>query len=181
MESAGLPETSKPASPLDQGFVVIGKLRRPHGIHGDMLFEIMTDYPERIVNGKRVFIGEEFSEKIIVDARNHHVGLIVHLEGYDTPEDCGDLRNKMVYVPITELPELPAGEVYHHDLIGMSVVTATGELIGVLLEIMETGANDVLIVRDADGNETLLPDIESVVLAVNLEEKQIVVQPPEWL
>lgn len=172
---------SKPASPFEQGFVVIGKLRRSHGVRGDMLFEVMTDFPERIKKGKTVYVGEEFEEKIVTGARKHHIGLILHLAGYDSPEEVGVLRNQMVYSRIEDLPELQDGEIYHHQLIGMEVVTEDGELLGTLSEIMETGANDVLIIHDEEGNETLLPDIESVVLGIDPDHDQIVVQPPEWL
>lgn len=178
--SAGLPQTGEPASPLEEGFVVIGKFRRPHGVRGDILMEVMTSFPERIMPGKHVFAGKNYQKLTITGVRTHHVGLIVQLEGYESPENSGELRNQMVYVPIGELPELPEGEMYIHDLIGMDVITLEGLLLGQLSEIMETGANDVLIIHDEDGNETLLPDIESVVLEVDLEGKQIIVQPPEW-
>ena len=180
-QSAGLPETSKPASPLESGFVAIGKLRRPHGVKGDMLFEVMTDFPDRIKSGKSVFVGDGYREEKITAKRNHHIGMILHLEGYDSPEDAGVLRNQLVYASIADLPDLPDGEIYFHKLIGMSVVTVEGDIIGILNEIMETGANDVLIIQGPDGGEILLPDIESVVLGVDTEKDQIVVQPPEWL
>ena len=180
-QSAGLTNSDKPASPLDAGFVVIGKFRRPHGVKGDMLFEVMTEFPERITTGKHIYVGEEFQEMTVTRARNHHVGLILHIEGYETPEDVGVLRNLMVYVPVGELPELEEGEFYQHDLIGMEVVTEEGEVLGTLSEIMETKANDVLIIQDEEGNEVLLPDIESVVLGVDPETDQIVVQPLEYL
>jgi 16S rRNA processing protein RimM len=180
-ESAGLPLTSKPATPFEQGYVVIGKLRRPHGVRGDILFEVMTDFPERITKGKSILVGEKFKPMKVTNARPHHVGLILHFEGYSAPEEVGVLRNQMVYMPIGDLPDLPDGEHYQHELIGLEVVTVDGELLGTLSEIMETGANDVLIIHDEAGNEVLLPDIESVVLGIDPEKGQIVVQPQEWL
>jgi 16S rRNA processing protein RimM len=179
--STGLPETSKPVSPLEDGYVVIGKFRRPHGVRGDMLFEVLTEFPERITNGKHIFVGEKFQEKIVTSARNHHIGLILHLEGYDNPEEVGVLRNMMVYAKIADLPELQNDELYQHELIGMEVVTVDGESLGRLSEFLETGANDVLIVIDDAGNELLLPDIPSVVLGIDPERHRIIVQPPEWL
>ena len=180
-QKADLLNAGKSASPLDAGFIVIGKLRRPHGVRGDMLFEVMTEFPERIIQGKHIYVGEDFQQKTVVNARNHHVGLILHIEGYDTPEDVGVLRNLMVYVPIEDLPELDDGGFYQHELIGLEVVTEDGEVLGTLSEIMETKANDVLIIVDEEGNELLLPDIETVVLGIDPDNDQIVVQPPEYL
>jgi 16S rRNA processing protein RimM len=76
-------------------------------------------------------------------------------------------------VPATNRPELPEGEYYHHQLVGLNVVTDEGHELGVLADILETGANDVYVVRAADGNETLLPAIPSVVLEVKLADRQM--------
>ena len=67
-------------------------------------------------------------------------------------------------------PDLPAGEYYHHQLLGLQVIDETGKLLGQVSEILETGANDVLVVRPSMGEEILLPAIDPVILQVNLEQ-----------
>ena len=90
-----------------------------------------------------------------------------------TPEDAGLYRNTWVYVPTADRPELPEGEYYHHQLLGLNVVTTEDRELGILADIIETGANDVYVVRDADGNEVLLPAIPPVILDVNLADRQM--------
>jgi len=90
-------------------------------------------------------------------------------------------RNQYLYVRADELPPLPEGEYYHHQLLGLRVFDLQGNLLGVLSEILETGANDVYVVRDEGGSEILLPVIEGVILEVDLGARRLIVNPPEWL
>jgi 16S rRNA processing protein RimM len=116
----------------------------------------------------------------IVSVRWHIPAMLVRLAGCETPEDTAVYRNKTVFVRVDELPPLPEGEYYHHQLIGLSVLLETGESLGELEQILETGANDVYLVRRSDGSEMLLPAIEDVIVTVNLERKEIVVRLQEW-
>jgi 16S rRNA processing protein RimM len=106
--------------------------------------------------------------------------LLLSLEGYETPEEVKRLTNKDVFVAVRELPELPKGEYYHHQLLGLQVLT-DGKPFGELLEILETGANDVYVIKDLSGNERLLPVIPSVVKSIDLEKGIIEVEIPEGL
>jgi len=84
-------------------------------------------------------------------------------------------------VKAADLPRLPEGQYYHHQLLGLSVVDETGQVLGELAEILETGANDVYLVKTPLGKELLLPAIEDVILGVPLERKEMSVRPPDWL
>lgn len=174
-QSTGSPSTGEPV------FLAIGKLQKPHGLRGELQMVVLTDFPERIVHGKAVYCGESHVPQIIRSVRNHNIGLLVAFEGYESPESAGELSNQNVYVRADELPSLPEGEYYHHQLLGLSVVDQNGIPLGTLVEILETGANDVYIVEKADGSELLLPAIDQVILAVDLNAKKIQVKPPEWM
>lgn len=161
---AGSPSTGEPL------FLVVGKLRHAHGLHGEILMEVITDFPERIRQGKTLYIGEGH-QPLIVDSRRVHAGnLLLAFDGIDTPEGIGEFRNQWVYVQASDRPPLADGEYYHHQLLGLKVVSEDGSELGQLCDILETGANDVYIVRSESGKELLLPAIESVVLEINLEE-----------
>ncbi len=87
----------------------------------------------------------------------------------------------LMYSPACRiLPNLEDGRYYHHQLIGLNALREDGTSLGSVQDIIVTGANDVYVVVDAAGNETLLPAIDSVVLKIDLETKSIVVRPPEW-
>jgi 16S rRNA processing protein RimM len=168
---SGSPSTGEPE------YLVVGFLRRPHGLHGEMVMEIHTDFPERLKPSLPVYIGDSYQKAVITGTRVHNEGLLIKFEGVETPEQAGRLRNQPVYVTAADRPVLPAGQYYHHELIGFAVVDEKQESIGTLIEIMQTGANDVYVVRKPDGREVLLPVISSVILAIEAGKRQICVRP----
>ena len=156
-----------------EGFLAVGKLGRTHGVQGEIRLVVLTDFPERLQPGRTVFVGENHFPLTIERRREHQSFLLLGFEGYHTPEAAGELTNLYVYVRAEDLPELPEGEFYHHDLLGIEVFTDTGERLGALSEILVTGANDVYVVTPADGSEILLPATEEVILDVDLENRRM--------
>ena len=156
-------------------YLVVGFVRRPHGVKGEMIMDIHTDFPERLQPGITVYVGVDYQPAVIASRREHAKGLLIRFRGVKTPEEAGMYRNTWIYVPAADRPALPEGEYYHHQLIGLNVVTDDGRALGALVDILETGANDVYIVRDADGKETLLPAIPPVILDVQLADRQMCV------
>jgi 16S rRNA processing protein RimM len=130
--------------------------------------EVYTDFPERIQPGTEVFLGEEHSPITFERIRPHNDGLLVGFKGVDTPEAAGKFRNILVSVSAKDRPALAEGEYYHHQLVGLRVETDSGASLGLLTEIMVTGANDVYVVTDEAGRELLLPAIEPVIVSVDL-------------
>ena len=113
--------------------------------------------------------------------RPHGDSLLVSFRGVDTPEDAGRFRNQWVYVKSSEVPPLPEGQYYRYELIGLDVVEDNGNLLGKLAEILETGANDVYVVRNEAGKEILLPVIPSVILNRDMERRILTVHLLEGL
>jgi 16S rRNA processing protein RimM len=143
--------------------------------------DVLTDFPERLQVGKTLFAGPNYEPVRLAGIRGHDREKIVRIVGYDTPESIGRFRNVILYVKANELPALPEGEFYHHELLGLAVVDESGQNLGRLDQILETGANDIYLVKTAEDTELLLPAIEEVVLEINLEKGEIRVRPPEWL
>ena len=164
---AGSPTAGGPA------FLVVGKVRRPHGVHGEVVVEIYTDFPEHFTPKEAIYLGEKHVKLVITSQRPHNEGLLLGFEGVTTPEHAGRYRNQILSIAASEASELPKGEFYFHELLDLQVVDEAGNLLGTLTEILETGANDVYVVTDATGSELLLPAIPEVVLDVDLEEKTI--------
>lgn len=170
----GSPLTGEPV------FLSVGKLRRPHGLAGEILMEVMTDFPERMRRGRELLLGETHTPVELEKSRVHPPFLLLKFRGIDTPEEVGKFRNCMVYVRADSLPALPEGQYYHHQLVGLQVVSEDGRLLGELTEVMETGANDVYVVTAEDGKETLLPAIDAVILSIDLAQKTMTVRPQIW-
>ena len=156
-------------------FLAIGKLRKPHGVRGELLMEVLTDFPERIKPGLTVYVGEAYDPIRVRGRRNHAKGILIAFDDYHNPEDTGVFRNQLVYVRTDEIPPLPDGEYYQYQLLGLRVVSDQGQELGILTDILETGANDVYIVRPQAGDEILIPAIESVIRAIDLENEEMVV------
>ena len=162
-------------------YLVVGFLRRAHGVRGEIIMDLHTDFPERLRNGRQLFVGDEHKSMTLSSARHHAKGMLVKFEGIETSEDAGQMRNQWVYVKAADLPSLPEGKMYQHELFGFEVVDETGTSLGELVEIIETGANDVYVVRDAGGHEILLPAIPSVILELDPHQRTMRVHLLEGL
>jgi 16S rRNA processing protein RimM len=150
-------------------------------VRGEVLIEVLTDFPERLQPDSVVYVGEKYARLSIRSQRYHNDGLLLSFAGMDTPEEVGRLRNQILYVPFEDCPPLPKGEYYHHQMVGLSVLDEKGTLLGTLTEVLQTGANDVYVVAAARGGEILLPVIPGVILDVDLGAKTMKVHLPDGL
>ncbi len=167
--------------PVPPAFLLVGILRRPHGVRGEIIMSVMTDFPERLKPGTTFYLGPQHQPVTLKSIRVHNAGKIISLEGYNDREEVGMLRNHELFVRADDRPPLPEGEYYLHEIIGLKVVTDEGENLGVVADWIETGANGVWIVRDEEGKEILLPDIDDVVLEIDTDQGQMTVHILEGL
>lgn len=158
-------------------FLAVGKLRRPHGVRGEMLMDVLTDFPERLAPGVRVLVGEDHKPFVLRSSRRQMEALLVAFQGYDTPETVGSLRNLMVYVRADEIPRLEEGEYYQHELIGMQVVDEDGAAVGMITEIIETAAHDIFVVQTVDQREALIPMTDQFILKIDVQKGEMQVRP----
>jgi 16S rRNA processing protein RimM len=145
-------------------YLTVGFLRRPHGLQGEIIMDLHTDFPDRMKSGRKLLVGEEHQPMTLTSVRPHQLGLLVKFKGIETPDDAGKFRNQWVFIKAQDAPPLPEGQIYQHELFGFKVLDENEVLLGELVEILETGANDVYVVRDESGKEILLPAIPSVIL-----------------
>jgi 16S rRNA processing protein RimM len=170
--------SSAPGEPV---FLAVGRLRRPHGIRGEIIMDVVTDFPDRLRKGMTVYVGEAHEPLRFSAMRPYDRDMLVKFDGMETPEAVGRLRNAYIFIKAEDLPELPEGEYYHHQLLGLTALDEAGAVLGTLSDILETGANDVYTIKTSDGKEMLIPATEEVILSVDLERKEIRIRPPEWL
>jgi len=154
----------------------VGKIRRPHGVLGEVLVELLTDFPERLVRDKILYIGASKERVVIRSSRGHADGILLAFVGFDSPESIGQFRNQLLYVAGSDIPELPEGEYYYHELLDLSVVEEDGHELGRIAEIIETGANDVYVVIDGSGRELLIPVIPDVIRGLDLDAGVVTVR-----
>ncbi len=142
--------------------------------------EVLTGFPERLHPGKEVFVGDKYQPVRLRSVRPHDKALLVSLAGIESPEEAGRFRNALVFVQSADLPPLPEGEYYHHELIGMVVKNEAGQVLGELVHVLETGANDVYEIKTPEGSELLIPAVDEVILDVDPGRRMMTVRPPEW-
>lgn len=164
----------------ETAFLLVGHLQRAHGIKGEIAMLVITDFPERMQMGRRVWVGDAHIPHIIKSIRWKQDLMLLSFEGINDRSGIDHLVNMDVFVRTDTLPKLPDGRFYFHQLIGLSVYEQE-ELIGTVSDILETGANDVFVISLPEGKELLLPDINSVILNVDLEKNMIQVAIPEGL
>lgn len=159
---------------------VVGKLGSTYGIRGWLRVYSSTEEAESIFDYQPWFlkIKNQWQPTEIESWKHHNNDLIIKLKGVDDRETAQTLANIEIGVDLNQLPELEEGDYYWHDLIGCQVINLTGYDMGTVAEIMETGSNDVLVIRanlkDAFGKqERLIPYIDTVVKRVDLTTKTI--------
>jgi len=148
-------------------YLTVGFLRRPHGLQGEMIMDLHTDFPERMKPGRKLLVGQNYQPMTLTSVRPYSSGLLVKFKDVERPEHAGKFRNQWVYVQTKDAPPLPDGQIYQHQLLGFQVVDEHENLLGELVEILETGANDVYVVKNESGREILLPAIPSVILELD--------------
>lgn len=149
----------------------VGIVTAPHGVRGEVKVYPTTDDVRRFKRLKEVILdtgkGEVSLE--IEGVKFFKQFAILKFKGYDSPEDVGILRRKSLYVSRENAVRLGRDEYFIADLMGLRVRNEDGEEIGILREVLETGANDVYIIDLNDGRELLLPAIKECVLRVDVE------------
>ncbi len=158
-------------------FLLIGKLGKPHGLGGEIRMEVWTEFPERLSSGRTVYVGSDYVPVRVHSVRSHTQSLLIAFQGITTPEQAGAMRNSWVYVRTDQVPPLPDGEYYHHQIVGLQVIGEDGQLLGVVAKILETGTNDVLLVHPEKGQDILIPYIDEVILEIDLKGGLIKVHP----
>ncbi len=158
----------------------VARVLRPWGVRGDMKVEVLTSHPEDLAPGQRVFLGEEHRPYEVRRARAQGDSMIIGLQGCDSPEQAEALRGLTIYLARSAAAPLGPNEYYHHQIIGLTVVTEDGEDLGKVEDVLETGANDVYVVRGSRG-EVLLPARVEVVKQVDLAAGTLRVSLPPGL
>jgi 16S rRNA processing protein RimM len=163
-------------------FLAVGKLRKPFGLKGEMKFESFIDRLDIFSPGNKVMTGKKFTSRKIVSLRESGKTSLIRFENIGTIEDAANLTNQTIFISADQLPPLEEGSYYHHQLLGMEVEDERGKILGIITEILTTGANDVYVVNDEENNkETLIPAIKPVIMRIDIESNKMVVREQEWL
>jgi 16S rRNA processing protein RimM len=156
-------------------FLVVGQISKPHGVRGDVRVAPYTELPERFTWLDEIYIGEKEPYPVAVeDVRFHKNWVLLKLAGYNDRDAAASLRGQLLQVREDQAIPLQENEYFLYQLEGMAVISEDGTLLGELVRVIETGANNVFVVRGGSG-ELLIPDTTEVVRDIDFEKGRITV------
>ncbi|MDV0430929.1 ribosome maturation factor RimM [Lactiplantibacillus sp. DA1] len=167
----------------------VGTLVNTHGIRGEVKVVVVTDFPEeRFKVGQQLVLFKSPDATtggvtVTITKSREQKGLyFLTFKGFDNINDVERYKGWTIKVPAEALHDLPAGEYYYHQIVGLQVVTTADEPLGTIKEILSPGANDVWVVQREHGqSDVLLPKIPQVIKNVDLAAGVVTVELMEGL
>ena len=163
-------------------YLQIGKIVNTHGIKGEMKVIPLTDDPRRFDDLDWAFIEKGGMQKCRIESVKYFKGsVIIKIEGIDTPEAAAAYREHYLLVDRENAVKLPEDTFFVCDILGSKVFDENGRDLGELKDVIQTGSNDVYVVKGDLGKEILIPALKSVVRGISLDQKRIDVAIPKGL
>lgn len=166
-----------------ENLVAIANIVRTRGLKGEVVADLLTDFPERFEGLVNVIGVRENGERFEVKIERFWFQsgrVILKFAGFDTIERGETLRNVEICVPESDAVELDEGEYFDWELAGCKVETIDGDEIGEVRELMRTGGTELLVVA-GEAKDYLIPFVEAICVEVDIENKLIRIDPPEGL
>jgi 16S rRNA processing protein RimM len=139
---------------------------------GEVQVEVLTDFPERFASLGTVYVGEKNLAMAVEGQRRQQDRVLLKLTGINDRDEAGKLRGQLIQIPVEEAMPLEDEVFYVYEIVGLEVWTTEGEHLGHLAEVIETGSNDVYVVRGEE-REILIPALSDAILNVDLEHGRI--------
>lgn len=165
-----------------EAWLAVGRIRRPHGIHGEVVVEVETDFPERMESGLEVGVGADGPGKLlqVERVRFHKAAWLLSFAGFTDRDAVEALRGLWVYLPPQERSALPENYYYEHELRGLDCVDREGGILGRVKELVAGGGGALLEVLVEHG-VVLVPFRSPIVVSVDLDRGVVVLDPPAGL
>ncbi len=182
-------KANQPGELADEPLVIVARAVRPKGLKGEIVAELLTDFPERFDRIQQFFAISPKGVRTAIKLERFSFQkdrVVLKLVGYDTIESASTLLGHEFAVPESERVELAADEFYDWELEGCSVETTTGQIVGAVTGVMRTGGADLLVVerdnREGDNRRSsFIPMVSSILIQIDKGKKLITIDPPEGL
>jgi 16S rRNA processing protein RimM len=147
-------------------------------VRGEFKVRLQTDDPEHLLTIKRLYLGDETTPRTVLGARLHAGNALMRIQGISTPESVERFRGTPLRIRGADARPLGANEYFLYQVIGLEVFDEAGNRLGRVADLMETGANDVLVIAPDDGGaDILLPSHPDVIVAMDPAAGRVVVRP----
>lgn len=165
-----------------KNYLELGQIVSTHGIKGEMRFNPWCDKPEFVKKFKTLYFDKNGEKSVKVkSARPHGNMVILMLEDIDTVEKAQALKNTVLYMKRADA-HLPKGTWFVQELFDCTVIDDNnGKVLGTIVDVSETGANDVWHIKTPKGDEVLIPAIKQVIVNVDVEKGEILINPIKGL
>lgn len=161
--------------------VIIGKILSPHGVKGEVKVQPLTDYPERFHRTKNVWLDAKKNYYEIENIREQLEIFLIKFRSVDDRDEAEKLTNSFLTIDPEQVIELPPGHFYHFQIIGLEVYDVQGACLGQIIDIIETGANDVYVVKREEKKDLLIPALKTIVREIDIRSKRMIVELPAGL
>lgn len=164
-------------------YIAVGQITKPHGLRGEVRVKPLTENPQRFAPGSAMFVGADASGLVSISvsySRPHQAGLRVRFDAVSDAAAAETLRGQFLFIPVRELGELQEGEYWEHELVGLDVHNVDGTRLGALAAVIDRPGQDLWSI-DTSAGEVLFPAARELVREVNLEQRVVVIDPPEGL
>ncbi|MEG0919609.1 MAG: ribosome maturation factor RimM [Anaerovoracaceae bacterium] len=161
------------------GKIEIGKIVNVVGLKGELKVYNYSDQLERFERLEEIYVENDLYQIDKVRYKDHMV--ILKFKGIDNRDQSEALKGKMLYMKEEDLEELPPGVFYIRDMIGMDVVSDTGEYLGKLSDINTNVPQKLYVVKRENKSDILIPGVDEYILEINMEERKIKVKVIEGL
>ena len=159
-------------------WATIGKVVALFGLGGELKVRVLTDIPDRFAKLDAIWIGDSHMRRVIESVRPYKGDtILVKFKDIDDATAAEKLRAADLCIPVSELAKLPSGSYYQHDIIGLRVFILDDTLLGTIVDIIETGSNDVYVVKMGDGSQQLIPAIKDVIKQIDLIRRTMHIDP----
>jgi 16S rRNA processing protein RimM len=160
----------------------MGRIAAPHGVRGAFRVQPLSADPASLLDFPRWWIrsgdASEWKAYQVASSRVHSGSLVAELAGVTTRDAAGALRGASIGVPHESLPALADDEYYQADLVGMAVVNRGGDVLGTVVDFVDSGAHPIVRVAPAQGGERLIPWVEQYIDRVDVAARRIDVDWP---
>lgn len=166
------------------GYLIVARVRRSHGVHGEILISVDTDRPKQVFRPGRAFLlgdgrGEPAGRTVVLASiRSMSGGALLKFTGIEDRNASDALHGSTLLIPATEAEPAASDEVHYRDLVGMDAVV-DGEPLGKVADILEIGPAEMLVIRRKGGKEMLVPFVKEIVRDVDLEARQVRLELPD--
>lgn len=168
----------------EEDLIVVAHIVKVRGLRGEVVADLLTDFPERFENLKSLtgISGESQNRSLQIEEQWFHGDrLVFKFAGFDSIDEAKLLVGLELAVPVEDRIELPQNSYYEWELIGSRVETIDGKHVGEVKGIMHTGGVEMLSVVDQTGRDRLIPMSNDIVVEIDKEKKLIRIDPPEGL